>query len=336
TEKQQQHADRGPAGAAGRRFRATQTAGQRDTAAAAAKGSAASRKLPKMGALQLDRLTKLNTRRNSTYMTCQIERVVEVRAGERPPSPSLLMQVRAHERRLTAGLDTGNDYRSIYSDSSSDGYSTCGDSEDDPAADPPAMAEDTCPLSPLPATAAIDGSDAWGVAAASPAQSAGDVSAVEAAPDAKRKSTELAGSDWEDVHEMLGAEAASDDDGPGKRRCREPRGRVRWGVRSVLRAPWLQGRAPPPAAALPPPILVRRANEEDLLVPLPPPPTTTRGKRQPSKLAVVKVVAIQYPESTGPNLGDDDNDDNIEDIPDESPDEEYVPRRSSRRGGSRR
>ncbi|KAJ2716145.1 hypothetical protein H4R19_000815 [Coemansia spiralis] len=334
-EQQRQQKEKADKAAAGRRFRITQTAGQRDTEAAAAasagKGKTAAAKLPKMGALQLDRLTKLNTRRNATYMTCQIEKVVEVRGGERPPSPSLLMQMRAQERRVMAGLQTGNDYHSIYSDSSA----SLSDSDNASSGpDEPPMAEDTRPLSPL-----LPAADMWGNG---DAMSAADLPAMVSPPDAKRKSDEVAESDWEDEQEAPPATTATacapDDDGQGKRRCREPPRHVQWGVRSVLRAAWLQGRAQPPTttAEVLPPILVRRANEPDLLVPLPPPPTSTRSKRAASKLAVVKVVTVEYPESTSQLPEDDSSSSGIEDIPDESPDEEYIPRRSARRGGSAR
>ncbi|KAJ2753651.1 hypothetical protein GGI19_002983 [Coemansia pectinata] len=75
----------------GRRFRATQSATRSN--------KNAGKPLAKMGNLQLDRLTKLNTRRNSTYMACRIERFTVVREGDRPPSPSSAMLMRARERK---------------------------------------------------------------------------------------------------------------------------------------------------------------------------------------------------------------------------------------------
>ncbi|KAJ2056806.1 hypothetical protein GGI17_005998 [Coemansia sp. S146] len=75
----------------GRRFRATQSATRGN--------KNAGKPLAKMGNLQLDRLTKLNTRRNSTYMACRIERFTVVREGDRPPSPSSAMLTRARERK---------------------------------------------------------------------------------------------------------------------------------------------------------------------------------------------------------------------------------------------
>ncbi|KAJ2698525.1 hypothetical protein H4218_003255 [Coemansia sp. IMI 209128] len=73
----------------GRRFRATQNANRK---------TAEGKPLAKMGNLQLDRLTKLNTRRNSTYMACRIERFTVIKEGDRPPSPSSAMLARAKER----------------------------------------------------------------------------------------------------------------------------------------------------------------------------------------------------------------------------------------------
>ncbi|KAJ1962697.1 hypothetical protein GGI12_002498 [Dipsacomyces acuminosporus] len=63
-------------------------------------GGGGSKPLSKMGPLQLDRLTKLNTRRNSTYLTCKIEKYTVTMESERPPSPTTLMQMRAQERKL--------------------------------------------------------------------------------------------------------------------------------------------------------------------------------------------------------------------------------------------
>ncbi|KAJ1915021.1 hypothetical protein GGI16_007772 [Coemansia sp. S142-1] len=74
-----------------RRFRATQSANRG--------AKTAGKPLAKMGNLQLDRLTKLNTRRNSTYMACRIERFTVIREGDRPPSPSSAMLTRARERK---------------------------------------------------------------------------------------------------------------------------------------------------------------------------------------------------------------------------------------------
>ncbi|KAJ1944487.1 hypothetical protein FBU59_002586, partial [Linderina macrospora] len=104
-----------------RRFRATQTMPKTAAGTAAGGKHAAGQKpLSKMGPLQLDRLTKLNTRRNSTYLTCKIEKYTVTMDGDRPPSPSSMMQERALLRRVARG-EINEDGEYIYaSDSSSD------------------------------------------------------------------------------------------------------------------------------------------------------------------------------------------------------------------------
>ncbi|KAJ2809625.1 hypothetical protein H4S07_003152 [Coemansia furcata] len=97
----------------GRRFRATQSAKGKG-------GGGGGKPLAKMGNLQLDRLTKLNTRRNSTYMACRIERFTVVREGDRPPSPSSAMLARARERKKLKDDDDENDEVSLLNDDSSD------------------------------------------------------------------------------------------------------------------------------------------------------------------------------------------------------------------------
>ncbi|KAJ2491311.1 hypothetical protein IWW37_002393 [Coemansia sp. RSA 2050] len=85
----------------GRRFRATQNANR--------KNAEGGKPLAKMGNLQLDRLTKLNTRRNATYMACRIERFTVIREGDRPPSPSSAMLARAKERMSMEISDDDDD-----------------------------------------------------------------------------------------------------------------------------------------------------------------------------------------------------------------------------------
>ncbi|KAJ1947718.1 hypothetical protein EC988_005391, partial [Linderina pennispora] len=86
-----------------RRFRATQTLPKAK--------HVGQKPLSKMGPLQLDRLTKLNTRRNSTYLTCKIEKYTVEKEGDRPPSPSSMMQERALLRRVARGeINEDGDY----------------------------------------------------------------------------------------------------------------------------------------------------------------------------------------------------------------------------------
>ncbi|KAJ1731575.1 hypothetical protein LPJ61_002468, partial [Coemansia biformis] len=95
-----------------------------------------------------------------------------------------------------SGLDSGDDYRSIYSsDSASDGYSS--DENSGPSSSGLAMKEDTRPLSPMPSTDGAFGHlDATGGDGQSltDSLSAADLPAMMMSPsplDAKRKSTEL-------------------------------------------------------------------------------------------------------------------------------------------------
>ncbi|KAJ2346164.1 hypothetical protein GGF43_005044, partial [Coemansia sp. RSA 2618] len=297
-------------GAPGRRFRATQTAARRPNTGA----------LAAMGSLQLDRLTKLNTRRNATYMTCEIERVVVVRHGDRPPSPSLLMQERVQERRIVAELD-GEPYHSIYSSEESGCESSSSSDDDDGGgvigADS-AVTVDTRPLSPEPdAAVGALGPDAADL----PALVA---SASTSSCDVKRKSFELASSttttETKPADSSLASSSssllASPASGPSKKQCLWPR-RVHWGTRSVLQATWLLGRSPPPmrAEGASKPILTRRLDASD--EPVGPSSATStagakgsgKGRRQSRSLSVVKVSCFEYPD----HMVDENYDEEYED-----------------------
>ncbi|KAJ2328937.1 hypothetical protein IWW51_000907 [Coemansia sp. RSA 2702] len=309
------------ADAGGRRFRATQTAAQRS---AKKKGGGL---LGALGSLQLDRLTKLNTRRNSTYMTCEIELVVVTRHGDRPVSPSLLMQERTHERRITAELDSGATYHSIYSDSDSDPESDSDGASDSDhsmlaAGD---MYVETRPLSPEPEEPA----PALPEAADLPAAEAASTSS--ASLDAKRKSADLASA-------ALPSPPALAANAPSKKQCVR---RVQWGTRSVLQATWLQGRSPPaPARGAPKPVLVRRPDDNpDAAALAAGAPTSTKGakaaRRQSRNLTKVQVSSYQYPDSIPDDLLDDDEE--MEEIGAEpESDEEFIPRRSTRSNRSKK
>ncbi|KAJ2802545.1 hypothetical protein H4R20_003237, partial [Coemansia guatemalensis] len=222
-----------PTAAAARRFRATQKAG------ASSNNGPKDRPLAQMGALQLDRLTKLNTRRNATYMTCQIERVVEVREGDRPPSPSLMMQMRAQERRMLSGAHDAHSIYSTDSESSEndqDAMSLC--SENDVGSDAE-LNEDTRPLTPEPADI-VDSTTASDYVPLSAAELPSVMQA--SSSEAKRKSAELpSSSPLPPLTNLAGPDEAVSAD--GKKQCRRP-GRLRWGTRSVLQASWLVGRDP--------------------------------------------------------------------------------------------
>ncbi|KAJ1808128.1 hypothetical protein LPJ75_004646, partial [Coemansia sp. RSA 2598] len=172
--------------ASGRRFRATQTAARPES------GSSKKKPITKMGPLQLDRLTKLNTRRNSTYMTCRIERYTVSKEGSRPPSPSLLMQLRAQERREALGIDH---YCSIYSSSSECDSEETSDDEDAAEYGLPNgevsledLVFETRPLTPLLISSEDEGDDEE-----APLQQQQQLVCVEAAgsSEIKRKSVEL-------------------------------------------------------------------------------------------------------------------------------------------------
>ncbi|KAJ2448231.1 hypothetical protein EV183_005536 [Coemansia sp. RSA 2336] len=294
-----------------RRFRATQSVGQQRGG-----GKGGKRKdtgtLAAMGTLQLDRLTKLNTRRNATYMTCEIERVVVVKQGDRPPSPSMLMQEKAQERRIMAELD-GYSVHSIYSSSDESEHSDA--SEDTRMSDadvqldvvtrpitPPELGDNTTSLSAadLPA-------------AGLPELLSSSSSSLPGLSEVKRKSMEISAP----------AEAAATEDGAAdngnKKQCCRVR-HVRWGTRSELQAKWLLGRKPAEATATKP-ILVRSADpveEEPALQK--PPPKGVKTRRQSRNLSVVKVTCFEYPDSST-NLIESDED---------TSDEEFIPRRSTR------
>ncbi|KAJ2719912.1 CDC16 protein [Coemansia sp. Benny D115] len=190
-----------------RRFRATQTvAGRSDGPSTTSTAAQQKQKKPmtKMSSLQLDRMTKLNTRRNSTYMTCRIERYNVQREGSRPPSPSLIMQLKAQEKRDRLA-DAGKPHHSIYSSSSSSSSSSSliasedeeeehnGHESDD--IEEMGLIDDTRPLTPLllssedefePAETDLDDSAETETATVSLNPSASISS------DIKRKSVELA------------------------------------------------------------------------------------------------------------------------------------------------
>ncbi|KAJ2682381.1 hypothetical protein GGH99_004763, partial [Coemansia sp. RSA 1285] len=199
----------------------------------ASSGGAASKKKPlsKMGPLQLDRLTKLNTRRNATYMTCKIELVVVQRDGERPPSPSLVMQEKAQLRRALRGPDSGElEYRSIYSESSG-AEDAEEEEEEESGSDSRALVDHSCALTPPSSP----------YASADEAAGDGDC----AAPDARRKPAAgrvRAGPDSAQQQQQQQQQSASDESGANKKQCCRPR--VRWGSRSVLQNTWLLGREP--------------------------------------------------------------------------------------------
>ncbi|KAJ2459077.1 hypothetical protein GGI02_005925, partial [Coemansia sp. RSA 2322] len=224
-QQQQQQVGEEPAG---RRFRATTTTMNSTAGAGASRGrkGANEKPLAKMGALQLDRLTKLNTRRNSTYLMCRIERFTIERSGERPPSPSSAMLVRAQERRQQLGVHSDDDDDSSTcstsgTSSSSDEETTCLDGEADGV-------DDVRPITPL----LLSESEDEGCASDAPEeQQEGNPSLPSndaLLPEPKRKSTELAPADRLCSH------------GVKKKLCRRPR--VQWGTRSVLRAAWLTKR----------------------------------------------------------------------------------------------
>ncbi|KAJ2123338.1 hypothetical protein IW147_002708 [Coemansia sp. RSA 720] len=303
-----------------RRFRATQTAGTRG----ARQGSTG---LAAMGTLQLDRLTKLNTRRNSTYMTCTIDRVVVERTGERPPSPSLLMQERVHERRIMAELDGGEPYHSIYSGSSDE---SSGMSSDDSlsADEDRVLSVDTRPLSPLSADDAghvlSDGADAAdlpGIVSASSSSSLLSASDV-------HRSVELAA--------VPVARVGTTASGPSKKQCVQRTRRVHWGTKSTLQATWLVGRMPSRTTNSSRPILTRRETDDASSSVDVTPPTSSRGtksRRQSRNLAVVTVSCFEYPDHMVDEPYDEDciDPDELSMEEYEPADDEFVPRRSSRK-----
>ncbi|KAJ1852500.1 hypothetical protein LPJ73_002817, partial [Coemansia sp. RSA 2703] len=323
----------------GRRFRATQTAAAKGETLASAAAAAKKKPVGKMGQIQLDRLTKLNTRRNATYMTCRIERYNVTREGKRPPSPSLLMQQRAEERR---GSD---DHRSIYSDSDEEDE---GDDEDVISSEESEeeewlsrgeercleeLVDDTRPLSPLLLDESDD-EDAMLLEDAGVASAADTVAADPGTQDIKRKSIELSGP----LHPSTSANnasgvtntaapASSSAGTRSKKQCRRPT--VQWGTRSILRTPYLVGHAPkdlPPGSTLRS-ILTNPGDSE-----LPPAPepvarsmaNTRRAGPVHTALKIVRVSTIKYEESSDSESEDADEDAS------QGADDEYIPKKSIR------
>ncbi|PIA13190.1 hypothetical protein COEREDRAFT_83658 [Coemansia reversa NRRL 1564] len=299
--------------AATRRFRATQKA------ATTGSSGIKERPLAQMGALQLDRLTKLNTRRNATYMTCKIERVVEIRDGDRPPSPSLMMQLRAQERRMMTGT------HSIYSSDSDEDYdamSLCSNVDSE-------MNEDTRPLSPEPH---LNSSTISGC----PHVSAAELPDVihMSSSEAKRKSSELASSSASSHISLTALDESANAD--GKKLCRR-NNRLRWGTRSVLKASWLMGNDSSSSLRPAPSSLAARNTELASILVRPTPDTSSqsvdhnsgnaKSKRQSKNLEVIKVSCIEYPHSTTDALLDMEDTDSDEDISSPDPnDGDYIPR----------
>ncbi|KAJ1988103.1 hypothetical protein EDC05_005485 [Coemansia umbellata] len=245
-----------------RRFRATQTATRSKPTDSGPNGRDKNAKKPlsKMGPLQLDRLTKLNTRRNSTYMTCQIELFAMQKEGERPPSPSLVMQERAQERRaMQFGVDEEGDavYHSIYSSSENE-------SEDDEAevadGQKESLVDDTRPITPV-------------------------------SDEGAEYLVEVSEAGQQDGEEEL--EEAADRPSSKKQRSRPC---VHWGSRSVLRSAWLLGHEPKqmqPGKS----ILVPTAMSEDTEPALPPSRgSASKRASQMSSLKTIRVACIKYPE----------------------------------------
>ncbi|KAJ2649780.1 hypothetical protein IWW40_002956 [Coemansia sp. RSA 1250] len=293
-----------------RRFRATQSVGQQRGGGKGGKrkGTGA---LAAMGTLQLDRLTKLNTRRNSTYMTCEIERVVVVKQGDRPPSPSMLMQEKAQERRIMAELD-GYSVHSIYS--SSDESERSYGSEDICMSDVDMQMDVvTRPITPpeLDDDAALASSSAVDLPAAALSEHLSSSSSLPGLSEVKRKSVDMS---------VPVADNSAVDNGNKKQCCRSRH--VRWGTRSELQAKWLLGRKPTEATATKP-ILIRSAEPaEDSATQKPaPPPKGIKTRRQSRNLSVVKVTCFEYPDSSTNQIESDED----------TSDEEFIPRRSTRK-----
>ncbi|KAJ2153730.1 hypothetical protein GGH16_005923 [Coemansia sp. RSA 560] len=253
-------------------------------------------------------------------MTCTIDRVVVERTGERPPSPSLLMQERVHERRIMMELDGGEPYHSIYSGSSDE--SSVSSDESLSVDEDRALCVDMRPLSPLFSDTehamALDGADA--------ADLPGIISA---------SSSSLSVSDTHRSVELTAvpvARVGTTASGPSKKQCVQRTRRVHWGTKSTLQDTWLVGRMPNHVDSTRP-ILTRRepaSSSVDVT-----PPTSSRGtksRRQSRNLSVVTVSCFEYPdhmvdepyeECTDPELSMEEYE--------PADDDEFVPRRSSRK-----
>ncbi|KAJ1724090.1 hypothetical protein LPJ53_001611 [Coemansia erecta] len=322
--------DTAAAETSGRRFRATQTVSQKNEAAAAAGTSAKKKPIGKMGQIQLDRLTKLNTRRNATYMTCRIERYNITREGKRPPSPSLLMQQRAEERRGPI------DHRSIYSDSDSDWDNNDeGDEPDDSLPNGELCLEeltaDTRPLSPL--LLSENENDEDEADSAMLLEDAGVASAADSGTqEIKRKSVELSAP----LHPSTsaGGSAAASNAG-SKKQCRRPK--VQWGSRSILRAPYLVGHAPPeprPVSSLRPILSNVDAAE---LPPAPEPSARPMSTRRTgpahAALKIIRVSTIKYEDSSESEAEEEEEDGSSDKAASQGADgddDEYIPKKSIR------
>ncbi|KAJ2336222.1 hypothetical protein GGI00_000952 [Coemansia sp. RSA 2681] len=321
-------------GGGGRRFRATQSA----RGGSVLPSKQGEKPLAKMGNLQLDRLTKLNTRRNSTYMTCRIERYTVVRDGARPPSPSSAMLARAQERKKTADSSSSSS-SSLSSSSSSPSVceSDCDDMEEieDHGGAGTLFVDDVRPLTPMLSS---DSEDEF-------------LDTDGALSDGKRKSVEMANND----EPAVTAVAASLSQAKKKKLCCR-KSRVQWGSRSVLRATWMVGRHHPVVveSEKTKPILVNRTHDP-LLSSSSPPPSQPSSKPPPSSTATavaaaaelytVRVACIEYPAHiTDDEVFVDANEDQTESGSSSNPDDssssssaaasdqdEYMPRRSSDR-----
>ncbi|KAJ2745562.1 hypothetical protein GGI20_002049 [Coemansia sp. BCRC 34301] len=131
-----------------RRFRATQSINGR----AASSSRLGDRSLAKMGTLQLDRLTKLNTRRNATYMACRIERFPVICDGARPPSPSSAMLARAQERKKLTEPTSDVDDESMSDEEYDEDYASEDHIADDVRPITPDFSEDDVEYPSVPAT----------------------------------------------------------------------------------------------------------------------------------------------------------------------------------------
>lgn len=243
--------------------------------------------LGKMGALQLDRMTKLNTRRNSTYVTCKVIMEVEERDGDRPPSPSLVMQKKAQERRQSVSEMTGQKYNSIYSSEEEQEESE----EDDDVVWP--LQVDTYSL--VNEEKGEEESD-------NPVASSDTITVQQQQPQeeetTKRKSIEVPVDDTQED--------------AGKKQCICKS--VHWGTKSILQSAWILGLKPTMSATPLKPILIKRPPLE------PEPPQKGKKKMAASNLRVVRVACIEYPNSTVPL--DEDEEDLEEEEEDE--DEEFI------------
>ncbi|KAJ2703614.1 hypothetical protein FB645_003821 [Coemansia sp. IMI 203386] len=315
------------ASSSSRRFRATQTATRPD--------SASSKKKPitKMGPLQLDRLTKLNTRRNSTYMTCRIEHYNVNREGSRPPSPSLLMQLRAQERREALGID----HYSIYSSEEED-----SDEEEDDVAEYglpngeislEELVFDTRPLTPLLLTSEdeADGECEESEDTREPALVVVEqICAEPVSNEIKRKSVEFSAPLHPSSNNSNPGSTSISGNTRSKKQCRRPK--VQWGTRSILKTPYLVGHAPKPTDPLKP--ILMNAVEEEVDDPSPKPTTGRRLGPHHSSLKIVRVSCIKYPEASGAEDNDDDDEEDDEETKSKSgkstDDDEYMPKKSIR------